>query len=189
MKLLGLEPLYRSMISQNFDRQKFRYKHGRVTFDVFFFIDTRPFELLFGCLGGKFAFTVEVRLGFIIDPYLGDDYGRLCEVLGLIYDPNNPFSTAAFFRDFERYIPMVATRAGVPLPHEVAIYRRDVKDADKIFFCGWRNNIARGENVTEENLHKTFKILGQRAHDSCKRRNTSSCWTDAEKRAIEMEIP
>jgi hypothetical protein len=190
MQLLGLASLYRSMRSQHFDRYKFRYRHGRVIFEVLFFIDTQPFELLFGSLGANFALKVNVRPGFVIDAYLDeDDYNKLCEVLGLTPDPNNRFSTTAFFADFNERIPGRATPAGVPRPHDVAVYRRNVEDAHKIYFCGWHDNTVRGENVTEKNLDKTLKLLGLKAHDFCKRRNTSSCWTDNRERAIDMNIP
>lgn len=177
------------MRGQNFDRYKFRYRHGRAVFAVLFFIDTKPFKLLFGCLGTNFAFAVDVHPGFIINPYLGENYGRLCEVLGLSPNPDNPFSPAAFFTDFNGRIPRVATRAGVPRPDEIAVYRRDVEEANKIYFCGWRDNTVRGENVTEANLDKTLKLLGQRARDFCEHHNTSSCWTDDPGRAVEARIP
>lgn len=189
MRLSGLEPLYRSMARQNIERYRFRYRHGRAVFAVFFFADTRPFELLFGCLGTNFAFTVDVHPGFIIHPYLGENYGRLCEVLGLTPNPDNPFSPAAFFTEFDRHIPGVAERAGVPRPEEVVVYRRDVDEAHKVFFCGWRDNTVRGEHVTETNLDKTLKLLGRRARDFCARHNTSSCWTDDRARAVEVDIP
>lgn len=178
------------MKGQNLDRYKFRHRHGRATFDVLFFTDTRPFELLFGCLGANFAMTVTVRPGFVIDPYLDkESYRGLCDVLGLTPDPNNRFSTRAFFVEFDERVPRRATPAGVPHPHEVAVYRRDVEEADKIYFCGWRNNEVRGENVTKKNLDKTLMLLGRAAFDRCRRHNTSSCWTDDRARAVEVDIP
>jgi hypothetical protein len=143
-EITGLGLLIQEYGAQNLDRYKFRHRHGRATFDVLFFTDTRPFELLFGCLGANFAMTIKVRTGFVIDPYLDrETYRGLCRVLGLTPDPNNPLSTGAFFAEFDEGVPRRATPAGVPRPHEVAVYRRDVEEADKIYFCAWRNNEAR----------------------------------------------
>lgn len=98
MKLDGLVELYRSMKDQGIERYRFEYRHGHTLFDVFFFIDESPFILLFGAKGEAFSFEVKVIAGFNIDPTLGSDtYRELCRVLGLEYDPNNPFSPTVFF--------------------------------------------------------------------------------------------
>ncbi|CAJ0780862.1 hypothetical protein LMG18090_01245 [Ralstonia mannitolilytica] len=47
MKLDGLATLYKDMRAKKLERIRFDYRHGRVSFDVFFFIDGSPFVLLF----------------------------------------------------------------------------------------------------------------------------------------------
>lgn len=94
MKLGELAPLYKDMRAQKLDRIRFDYRHGRVSFDVFFFIDESPYLLLFGARGYNVAFEVEVRPGFEIDPRLDNaDFRALCNALGLVFNPDNRFST------------------------------------------------------------------------------------------------
>jgi len=178
MVLDGLKNLYRSMKRQDLERARFQYKHRDLTFDVFFFIDENPFCLLFGAVQFNFAFEFAVRAGFVIEPRLSsDDYKALCAALGLKYDPNNPFSVKAFLEKFNEHIPNEIPPGSIR-PEQIAIYRRDVEEAEKIYFFQWRDNTAWGKNVTTDNLSKTKRILGNRAYEVCLKRNISSCWTD-----------
>ncbi|MDX1811382.1 MAG: DUF6037 family protein [Gammaproteobacteria bacterium] len=190
MKLDGLVDLYRSMKDQGIDRYRFEYCHGCALFDVFFFIDESPFILLFGAKGEAFSFEVEVKAGFYIDPTLdGDTYKELCKVLGLEYDPRNPFSPKGFFSQFNLNVPNVASISVKAEPHEIAQYRKVAEEEDKIYFLGWRNNHIRGEQVSETNLKKTKDLLGQMAYSCCNSKNISSCWTDDPAKAKKVWIP
>lgn len=60
MKLNNLVPLYRNMVEQKLDRVKFPYRHSNLHFDVFFFIDGKPFELLFGALGANLLSLIHI---------------------------------------------------------------------------------------------------------------------------------
>lgn len=179
MKLDGLRAIYKEMKVQEIERYRFRYQCNKVTFEVFFFIDETPFKLLFGLIGGSFSFDLDVKRGFQINPELPKlKYYKLCEVLGLKHDPNNPFSPAAFFREFDRQIPRRVNRRQEAQPHQIARYCQNVEEADKIYFCGWLNNNVRGNNVSPENLKKTKLLLGLKAYEICQAKNTSSKWTD-----------
>lgn len=186
----NLRPLYKDMKARNKNRVRFPYRHGRVTFDVFFFIDETPFSLLFGAKQFNIAFELPVLPGFAVDCFLPDEiYRALCKALGLSYDPNKPFSTKSFLSDFNLHIPHSTSGLPEPEPHEVGEYRNDVEESEKRYFCGWRDNTVRGETVTPKNLHKTRRWLGEQAFQVCRRKNLSSCWTNDKDKAIAVSIP
>ena len=190
MKLEGIVNLYQSMKSQNIDRYRFDFRFGKALFDVFLFIDESPFILLFGLKSENFSFEILVKQGFKIDPMLDRDiYKELCRVLGLKYDPDNPFSIQNFFKEFDKSIPNQAFTAQNAMPHEVANYRSFTEEADKIYFLGWRDNTKREEQVGILNLEKTRKLLGKKAFDRCKKKNVSSCWTHNKEAAKDFTLP
>lgn len=179
MKLDRLESLYRSMRAQSIERYSFQFLRNHARFDVLFFTDVAPFELLFGCVKTRLAFTIQVKPGFIISPKIDPiSYRTLCDILQLRRNPANPFRTTDFFEEFNRAIPLYADKRHVPPPHKIAVYKRHVEEADKIYFCGWRDNSQRQENATESNLQKTRELLGYSIYEFCKRKNISSRWTD-----------
>ncbi|MGZ9785443.1 DUF6037 family protein, partial [Bacillus pseudomycoides] len=145
MKLDALIQLYQTMKSQGINRYKFDFTFNKVTFDVFFFIDESPFKLMFGAKLRNFYFELDVNPGFNISTYLGEKYNELCEVLGLEYDPDNPFKSRRFFEAFNQRIPVTININNQPQPHDVARYRRDVEEADKIYFLGWLNHEKTGK--------------------------------------------
>ncbi|MCE7032883.1 DUF6037 family protein [Lysobacter sp. GX 14042] len=74
-------------------------------------------------------------------------------------------------------------------PADVIRTYRNVEQADRIYFCGWRDNTVRGDRVSSANLAKTRRCLGQAAHDLCRRRNLSSRRTDDPHRARDYFAP
>ncbi len=191
MKLTGLIPLFESMKAQKIKRYKFQFQRNNVVFDVIFFTDSNPYSLLFGARGHNFSFEISVEKGFLINENKlpKEVYSRLAKVLGLKYDPNNKFRPIFFFEDFNKSIPSSAHPRNIPKPHEIAMYRRDVEETHKIYFCGWRDNTSRGQNATEENLEKTKKLLGYETYLICRSKNISSLWTDNERLAVKVTKP
>ncbi|GGK54524.1 DUF6037 family protein [Amphritea balenae] len=190
MKLDGLVPLYKSMKTQGIDRYRLEYKCGKAIFDVFFFIDDSPYLLLFGVKGGSFSFELKVENGFVIDHKLDNDtYRKLCEVLGLEYDPEKPFSPWSFFSEFNGKVPNSAFSNQKVKPQDVAPYKSVAEEQNKIYFVGWRDNYKWGTTVQQANLDKTKELLGARAYIRCKEKNISSCWTDQKDQAIEVSLP
>ena len=190
MKLDGLVAIDEGMKAQGIERYRFRYQCNKVTFEVFFFIDETPFKLLFGLIGGSFAFDLTVEEDFTINPILPrQKYYELCEVLGLKYDPNNRFSTAAFFREFNRRIPRTVNKRQEAKAHQVARYYRNVEEADKVYFIGWRYHNGIKSNATPENKEKTKLLLGFKAYEICSAKNISSCWCDDPSRAKSFHVP
>jgi len=178
------------MRALDMDRYRFRHRHGRAEFDVMFFTDSAPYLLLFGVRGHALAFDLEVHPGYQVDPRLPNDkYKALCHILGLTFDPNNRFSIRAFLNDFNAGLPTEATKEGRVRPQDLAPYRRDVDEAHKIHFMGWRNHKGLGTDVTDKNLAKTRTLLGERYYEMCRTRRISGVWTDDAAKALEVYPP
>ncbi len=144
-----------------------------------------------GCLGHAFAIFVTVQRGFEIRPFVEPPtaYDALRAALRQGKGSPHAFSAAEFFAEFNRHIPAHTSPQHAPSHHDVARICRDVEEADKTHFCGWRNNTVRGEQVTAANLFKTRRMFGQRVHDFAKRRNQSTRWTDDASRAQAFVMP
>ncbi|TKI86364.1 DUF6037 family protein [Bacillus mycoides] len=189
MKLEGLIQLYEAMKEQGVKRYRFDFTFNKVTFDVFFFVDESPFKLMFGAKLKNFYFELDVKPGFVINTYLGEKYSELCKVLGLEYNPDNHFQTKDFFTVFNQKIPVSVNVNNLPQPHEIATYRKDVEESDKIYFWGWLPHLTTGKSASPENLKKTEKILGVDAYKTCKRMNISSRWTDDRSKVVAYTDP
>lgn len=189
MKLGGLENLYIDMKNKDIKRYKFIFTFNKVCFDVFFFTDEEPFKLVFGVLAENFYFEIDVKRGYNITAYLGDKLTDLMKILGLQSDEKSHFKTSYFFEAFNKSIPIVANRSNCPEPHDIAKYRRNVEESNKIYFCGWLDNEKRGNNSKKKNLEKTRLILGHDAYQMCKDRNISSRWTDIKENAVKFYLP
>lgn len=119
-----------------------------------------------------------VLRGFVIETYLEDIYLNLCKALDIHYDPVNKFKPIEFFKDFDNKVPSIALVNNRPKAQDIIKYKSNVEEADKIYFCGWKDNTVTGNKVQDKNLDKTRKLLGEKAYLSCLQRNISSCWTD-----------
>lgn len=190
MKLDGIIDLYKDMKQSNIDRYKFPFTYNKVNFDVFFLIDSSPFILMFGVKAHNFYFELEVKNGFYISDKISQDkYKELCEILGLQYDPNNPFKPSYFFNEFNKSIPKKMKIKAKVLPQDIGYYKKQVEESDRIYFIGWRNNNVAREEVSEDNLEKTRQLISEQAYTRCKDKNISSRWATDEKAAIEVYMP
>ncbi|ELK43371.1 DUF6037 family protein [Brevibacillus borstelensis] len=189
LKLTGLKELYTDMKAKGIKRYKFAFTYNKVGFDIFFFTDEIPFKLMFGVKAHNFYFEVNVNNGFIIDTNIGDKYTQLRKILGVQYDPDNPFKTFYFFTEFNKRIPQFANVKNTPEPSDIASYRKDIEESDKIYFMGWRDNEKRGDKVSSENLYKTRLLLDYEAYLICKRKNISSRWTHDKSLAQKFHLP
>lgn len=188
MKLNGLISFHNSMKSNNLKRAKFIFTYNNVIFDVFFFIDETPYKLCIGVKAENFYFELDVKKGYIIDINIGNKYLKLLEILGLKFNKEKPFKTIYLFIELNKKIPKNISVNNKWKPNDLAKYKRDVEEAEKIYFCGWYDNEKVGKKVREENLEKTKAILGYEAYKMCKEKNISSCWTDNEDKAIEYSL-
>ena len=191
MHLSGLIPLYRSMREQDIGRCKFRYQVNHLTFDCLFFTDIQPFELVMGCLGHNFAIFLDVQQGFNIKPYIDDTetFYALLNALRTHHGADHQLNLKEFFQAFNEHIPETTNPNNVVIPADVIRYYSDIEEADKVYFCGWLDNNQQGHRVSEANLYKTRRLLGQRAFEFAERRNQSTRWTHEQHRAIDLDIP
>ncbi|MEW9572355.1 DUF6037 family protein [Rhodanobacter sp. Si-c] len=191
MRLTGLQPLYRSMRAQNMGRAKFRYQHNHLTFECLFFADLEPFELVLGCLGEGFTIFVEVHQGFAIRTFIEPPEAFFALRRALFQQAGNDhrLNPAEFFAEFNRHIPDHTTPAHTPSADDVVRYYPHIEHADKRYFCGWLDNNKQGNRVSPENLAKTRRLQGQRAHDFSLRRNQSTRWTHKREDAVAFFVP
>ncbi|RWZ52236.1 hypothetical protein EQV77_15785 [Halobacillus fulvus] len=164
------------MKRQNIDRYKFDFVFHKVKFDVLYFLDETPNKLAFGIKEHNYYFELPVKRGFNIVPFL-DRYSEFCRIMGLKYNLKAPFKPRIFFDALNGQIPKSASQKNIPAPHQIAIYRNDVEEADKIYFVNWRDNKKAGHQVSSSNLEKTRKLLSKDAYLMCKSKNISSCWS------------
>lgn len=184
IELNRLRLFHREMKKCGIDRRRFPFRRNHKEFDVFFFTDMEPYELMFGLVGDQWSMTVKMLEGYRVNTWLGEDYARLCEALGLKYDPDNRFRPKDFFEDLNRAIPREASLSSEVKPQDVARCFRNIEEADKIYFAGWRpHNDSRVRDVTERNLEKTRRLLGEDAYRRCLKHRISSAWTADRRRA------
>lgn len=189
MRLDGLKDFHNSMKINDVKRSKFIFTYSNVAFDVFFFTDEVPYKLCIGVIARNFYFELNVIKGYIIDINIGDKYLKLIEILGLKYNKENPFKTIYFFNELNKKIPKKIDVKNKWKPSDYAVYKRNVEEANKIYFCGWFDDDKVSKNVRKENLEKTKEILGTEAYLMCKKNNISSKWTDIPSKAIEYYLP
>lgn len=178
MQLTGLKSLYADMKRQKLERTIFKVLINNISFEVIYFIDSSPHSLAIGVKGKNFFFEIPVEKGFHIKTWLGENYSKVCEILGLKYDETNKYSSNKFFSEINKGIPSKVTNINIPTYKDIAPYRRDVEEADRIYFYGWKENDKTGGNVKPKNLEKTRAWLGENAFRMCKKYNVSSRWTD-----------
>ncbi len=179
MHLNQLHNLEKIMRDNDIERYRFEYTHNGHRFDTIFLIDQNPFKLWLGAIRGDFVLGFDVSPNdFSINAYIdGDNYSSLCSFLGLEYQKGKPFSSSAFLTDFDDSIPRVVANfnpRNIPRPRDMVIYHRDVEEADKIYFYGWLDNNKSSKHVSQENLEKTFNLLGARVHEFCRNYNYST---------------
>jgi len=177
VKLSRLENIYTGLRNDNETYFIFPFKKGKVTFDILFDILPQPYKLHFLQQQGAFSLLLLVSNNFCIDTYLGKDYFKLMDVLGLKYDPNNKFSSNSFFDEFNNAIPVYHKKDKVD--NELSkFYNNEIEEKEKPYFDGfikWAKES--GRHVTEENLFKT-RVLFPNEYNFCKLNNVSIRYTD-----------
>lgn len=188
-KMTPLEELHTRMQHAGVDRCKVRFQLHAGEFDVFFFADSAPYVLAFGAIGRNFYFEINVDPRTLETPgvFPRDVYYRLCEILELRANPANRFTPTAFLQQVNEAMKGVTFRPVTP--RDISVYRRDVEESAKIYFCGWLDNTKAGNKVTPGNLMKTRRWLGEKAYERCRDRNISSRWTDDPQKAVRIDLP
>lgn len=172
--LTNIKPLFYDMLYHNVTQDKFSFTYNKVVFDVVFLIERKPFELLFGIIDYNFSFTLNLYPGFQLQ-YIPDDvFWELRKILNL-YPGKEGLTSFKFLKYFSERIPKKYS-GKIIQPHQIAVYKKDIPDSEKIYFKGWRTHISDGR--TAQNFDKTRALLGDKAYDFCKENNISSCWSD-----------
>lgn len=175
MKLYEIKPLLQDMGRNNAQIDKFKFMYNKVEFEVIVLIERLPFELLFGVIGYNYSFSLTLRAGYELQELPDDVFYKLCDILNL-KPGSESFTSYKFLKYVAQRIPTQYSKVKVQ-PHEIAKYKqRNVDEANKIYFCGWKFYESSERNA--KNFDKTKKWLGDEAYEFCKRNNISSCWTD-----------
>lgn len=174
MKIDRLEQLYRSLKTNDETYFIFPFKKNNVTFEILFDIFKTPFELHFLQKDSNFSFYITVEKGFYINEMLNKKiYSALCKVLNLQYDPNNKFSSKAFFNEFNNSIPEYYFREKKE-KELLKYYESNIEERDKLYFdcfIEWSKTNS-SKKVSEKNLEKT-RILYPELYEKCVRENIS----------------
>lgn len=94
------------------------------------------------------------------------------------------FRTGDFMQQIDAALPAKASLSDRAKPSDLARFRRDVDEADKIHLCGWHDNNVTGERVRKKNLAKTRAWLDEATYLWCEKHNISTCWTDDPTKAL-----
>lgn len=159
MTLTGLIPLYQSIKQDNLTYALFDFRKNGITFHVMFDIEAKPYyKLIIIAQGSKFELQVEVKPGFIVNPYIdAKKYKQLTQLLNLKYDPNNKFSPIGFYEEFNSKIPQSYTKPSKAVLLEFAVNKYHIEKKEKVYFKGFINWKKRERS--ERNTEKTRLLL------------------------------
>lgn len=175
MKLFEIKSLLQDMRRNKVKQDKFSFRYANIEFQVIFLIEREPYELLFGVVDHNFSFTLCLHKGFELDEMPDDVYFSLRRLMKL-QKCDEVLTSYKLIQYFASRIPKKYSGKKVE-PHEVAVYKqRNIPEADKIYFKGWRSHETDGRHV--QNLEKTRLWLGNEAYEYCKKYNISSCWSN-----------
>ena len=175
MTLFEIKPLLQDMRNNKVKQDKFSFRYSNLQFQVIFLIEREPYELLFGVVDHNFSFTLCLHRGFNLDDMPDDVYFYLRRLMKL-KKCDEVLTSYKLMQYFADRIPKKYSGKKVE-PHEIAVYKqKNIPEADKIYFKGWRSHETDGRHV--QNLKKTRLWLGNDAYEYCKKYNISSCWSD-----------
>ena len=96
------------------------------------------------------------------------------------------FTSFKLFWKIDAHAPTKCSRQKVSF-RDIAYYKRNVPEADKIFFRGWMHHRADGKTV--RNVEKTRMMMGDQIADFCEKNNISSMWSDKQRDAKPFQPP
>lgn len=177
MKLVSIIDLYHEMKTADQLRQQFTFEYNGVVADVMFFIDSSPFELLFGILTTQESFSIAVNEGFIVPNYFDNNlYMQIVRIFKIQNSPGHTFGPSDFWNAFSPQVPHHVKATRPVTPKDIATYKKDIEESDRLYFCGFIDQSKTGHNV--RNLEKTRTLMGEQAYQICKRKRISTKWTD-----------
>ncbi len=177
MKLTGLEKLHASMKILGVDMQKFRIKTGSAEFECLFSTRGVPFSLALTSRGADPRyFLFDIKRGYFVPDYLGDQYNDLCDVLFVNGRSGEPLIPKTWLAELNAAIPSRAQIKQVPDAADIVRLRQDIEERDRPYFDTWVcwNDERR---PSEENQKKTLQIIGEAALEFSSKNNASSKWS------------
>ena len=189
-----LRDLHQSMKQQGRLRCMFPFERNGHLFNVFFVADVDPYVLMFARVGDPayFDLTVAPEPEYAVSTFLDrEQYRQLFKLLGLQYDPKNPFSPFDFLRDLNAAVPSHVGRAREIEPSDLVPFRaRDLEEPDRPYYVKWYHHSDPSiSDVTDKNLEKTRWLLGEAAYERCREFRISSVWTDDRSKAKQWAMP
>jgi len=177
MKMTALKELHASMLSIGVDMQKFRVRTGGADFDCLFSTRDAPFSLALTLRGANPIFLLfEVRKGYFISDYLGDQYPKLKEALYRDGETGEALVPKNWLQQLNQTIPREANGDSVPNSTEVVQLRPDLEESDRPYFDTWIY-WQKGSGPTAKNKKKTLYMLGKEALAHSEKHNASSKWS------------
>lgn len=175
MVLDGLIPIYQEIKKRSETYCVFKFNKNKIEFDIFFDIGTNPFRLGFLLIESNFELWLDVQQGFRISTMLErEKLKELRELLGLKFDPNNPFSTKSFFEEFNSKIPNTPPHYKKEQRDRIVLYSFSIEEPDKLYYAGiieW-DKMQSGRKRSFENLEKT-RLLFPELYRQIRDRNVS----------------
>lgn len=177
----SLRTLHEDMKENNEISASFNFNYNNRGFACIFLGDVKPMILYLCTVGiAREVFEIAIDENYMTDTYI-NDYRRLIEYLNLKFDPDHKFKPVDFFEVLNRNIPTTfQTAANYSSILSIASKTRIIKEANKIYFIGWRDNPI-SDHVTELNLEKTRLAFGDKIAKISKQTNRSSKWTNDER--------
>ena len=179
LELSGLRPLYKSIRQNNETYAFFYFKKNGVTFHVFFDIETTPkkenYSLGFMVPGTQFNLWIDVIKGFRINAFI-DKSKELRGILNLKGNSGPPFSTRAFFEEFNQNIPEKYIKPPKEILYEIAIKKYNIEESNKIYYLGIKR-LPVGQHRTPENTEKTRILFPKIYERIIHRTDISICYT------------
>lgn len=168
--------LVKDMENHDAEKDHFNFVLRGHRFDCIFSFVENGYELLIGIFDCNVGFLIPINKRFVGE-FSDKDYYRLMDVLGLKYDKDHPFTSAAFLRILSEKIP-VTFSGHSPAPETMRQYRicKDIDESEKKYFCGWNDHEK--DKRTARNFEKTEFYFGKKYADYCCRNNVSSLWSD-----------
>lgn len=181
-----LAQLHQAMQAVPIQRMRFRIQHAHLTFEGMFLADTAPdYQLGLACLAHNFTLLFDVDHYYDLVAYIHDEQARAALLAALnLGRGGGAFKTSDFMQQIDAALPATAGHGDRAWPSDLARFRRDVHEADRIHLCGWHDNNVTGERVRKKNLAKTRALIDESTYLWCDKHNISTCWTDDATQAL-----
>lgn len=164
------------------DMQKYKFQFGfiynNVAADALVFLHVTPYILAIATRDTNFYFEFELTKNFgvlpIMPPKLYKDFLLAFQVK---YDPNHKFTPRDFWTFFLSNIPSSITNTKYVNFKTIVKRNPNIEERNALKFIRFLPHGASGHKVTEKNLDKTRRLLGEQAYVRCKSENISTCWS------------